>query len=307
MYSQNVSAGFILISQKKKAAAWNKISRVLFILPAAIIYASIIIAPTLYSVYMSFFRWNGISPHRQFVGFQNYQILLTVDPTFRQALTNNFIWVLLVLIFTVAVALSFATLLNRQFKGRAFMRSAMYFPFVLSGIVVSIIWTWVYQPQLGLLTSFTQQVGLGPFPIALLANMNTALFAVYAASLWNTVGAPMLLFLAGLQGVPAEMLESARVDGANRFQVFFRITIPLLKETFVIVLATQIINALRVFDIIRGMTGGGPGTSTQTLATYMISQTFSFANFGMGSAISVIMVLLMMIIVIPYVLFMSRN
>lgn len=282
-------------------------SRLLFLLPATLVYVSIIILPSLYTLYMSFFRWNGVSPTKTFVGLLNYRILFTADPTFIRAVTNNIIWVLLVIFVTVVVALSFAILLNKRYKGRTFVRSTMYFPFVLSGVVVSIIWTWVYQPQLGLLTSLTQQLGIGTFPIPLLANMRTALYAVYVASLWNTVGAPMLLFLAGLQTIPAELSEASRVDGANRFQVFRHITIPMLKETFVIVIATQIINSLKVFDIIQGMTGGGPGTSTQTLATYMVSQTFHFANFGMGSAIAVIMVLVMMIIVIPYVLFMSKN
>jgi len=293
--------------KKKSFKIQGGLSRYLYLVPAAVIYITVIIVPSIYTFHTSFFRWNGVNPNKPFVGFQNYEILFTRDPTFRQAITNNFIWVLMTVIITVSVALGFALLINRPFRGRTFFRGSLYFPYVLSGIVVSITWIWVYQPQLGLLTSFTQAIGLGPFPIALLSNPNTALFSVYLASMWQTVGAPMILFLAGLQTIPKDLIEAARIDGAGVFQGFRFITIPMLRETFVIVIATQIINSMKVFDVLRGMTGGGPGTSTQTLAYYMVTQTFTYANYGLGSAIAVIMVLLMMIIVIPYVLHMSKN
>ncbi len=283
------------------------ISRYFFLLPAAVIYLSVIVAPALYSLYISFYKWNGVAPVKKFVGLKNYITLFTKDTTFQHAIRNNIIWILMTLIFTIGVALTLAMLINKSFKGRTLVRGILYLPYVLSGIVVSIIWTWVYQPQIGLLTSLLHTMGITSLSTAFLANAGTALFAVFVAALWQGVGAPMVLFLSGLQTIPAELLEASRIDGAGKFQVFRNITIPMLSETFVIVFATQIINSMKVFDIIRGMTDGGPGTSTQTLATYMVTQTFTFVNYGIGTAIAWTMVFVMMIIVVPYVMYMSKN
>lgn len=291
----------------KKLRVTGGASRYLFLLPAALIYVSVIILPAFFSLYISFFKWNGVAPRKTFVGFKNYIFLASRDTTFQQAIVNNFIWLFMTLVFTVSIALLFAMLINRPFKGNSVVRGVLYLPYVFSGIVVAIIWSWVYHPQLGLLNGLFLMLGLGPFPKALLADADTALYAVYAASLWQTVGAPMILFLAGLQTIPTELNEAARIDGANRRQVFRHITVPMLRETFIIVLATQIIHSMKVFDIIRGMTGGGPGTATQTLATYMVTQTFTFTNYGLGTAIAWIMVLVMMVVVIPYVSYMSKN
>ncbi|WP_319477971.1 sugar ABC transporter permease [Marispirochaeta aestuarii] len=282
-------------------------SRYLFLMPAMLILFSVIIIPAVYSLYISLFSWNGVSPHKKFVGLQNYFVLFTQDPTFQKALINNLLWTLMTLFITVSVALMFALLINKRFKGNTVVRGIIYLPYVFSGIVVSIIWTWVYQPQLGLLNSLYNLLGLGDFPVTLLANEDTAFYAVYAASLWQTVGAPMIIFLAGLQTIPIELYEAAHIDGAGKWHVFRLITIPMLSETFVIVVATQIVRALKVYDIIRGMTGGGPGISTQTLASYMVQQTFTFTNYGIGSAIAWIMVVMMMVVVIPYVLYMSKD
>lgn len=278
-----------------------------FLLPALLIYLAVIIIPAFYSLYLSFFKWNGVAAQKIFVGFGNYLDLFFKDTVFLMAIRNNVLWTLLSLVFTSTTALGFAMLLNRQFRGRTIFRGLFYFPYILSGIVVALMWSWIYHPQLGFLNSLLGGVGLSRLERGWLSEPGIAFFAVFVAALWQSLGAPMVLYLAGLQTIPQEMQESARIDGANPLQAFFHITIPLLKETFVIVLATTLISSMKVFDIVFAMTGGGPAQTTQTLATWMYFQTFNFANIGTGTAISWILVLVVMIITVPYVLYMARD
>jgi raffinose/stachyose/melibiose transport system permease protein len=198
-------------------------------------------------------------------------------------------------------------LLNRSFKGRVVFRGIFYFPYVLSGVIVGIIWSWIYQPQLGLITNMMNFLHLGNYSKAFLADTKTAFYAVYLAGLWQGIGAPMILFLSGLQTVPNDLYEAAAIDGAGKFRTFFSITIPMLRETFVIVFALQVISAVKVYDIIYAMTGGGPAQSTQVMATWMVTQSFRFSNIGQGTAIACIMLLVLMIVIIPFVLFMARE
>jgi raffinose/stachyose/melibiose transport system permease protein len=209
--------------------------------------------------------------------------------------------------FTVAIALLFALLLNQRFKGRAIFRGIFYFPYVLSAVIVGTIWTWIYHPQLGLITNLLDIFGLQVKPF--LADPKTAFLAIYAAGLWQAYGAPMVLFLAGLQTIPYELYEAARIDGANVFQTFFKVTIPMLKETFVIVFATQIITSVKIFDIVMAMTLGepSPANKTHTMATWMIKQSFVFTHAGRGAAIACIMVLVLMAVIIPFVLYMAKD
>ena len=292
--------------QGLKLSLKNKYGGYLYILPAAAIYLAVIVIPTFWSVILTFYKWNGIGPKR-FVGFQNYVGLVRDDPTFIHAAQNNVVWVLLTIGLTVTFALMLATLLNREFKGRGLFRGLFYFPYVLSGVVVALIWQWIYHPQLGLLTGVLDLLGLGHVFSPPLANPKTALFAVFVAELWRGFGAPMVIFLAGLQTIPRQLYEAATIDGAHAYQTFFRITIPMLRETFVIVLTTQIISAMRVYGVIFAMTAGGPQDSTHTMATYMVNQTFLWSNFGRGTTIAFIMVLVLMIVIIPFVLFMARD
>lgn len=150
-------------------------------------------------------------------------------------------------------------------------------------------------------------IGCADLKIKWLSDPKIALYCVFVASLWQGVGQPMLYFLAGLQAIPQELYEAARVDGAGKISLFIHITIPQLKETFVIVFATLIIASMKVYDVVYVMTNGGPANSTQTLASYMYSQTFSFSNLGTGSAIATVMMMIMMVIIIPYVLFTTKE
>lgn len=292
---------------KKKYNIAGGASRYLFLLPGGIIYFTIIVLPAFYSLYLSFFKWNGAATEKVFAGISNYVNLFTNDPVFKGALVNNAVWIILTVCVVIPVALLFAVLINHPFRGRTFVRGILYFPSVLSGIAVAITWNWVYHPQLGLYNNFVKLIGLPEFTKAWLADSNTAFIAIFLAGFWHVVGLPMILFLSGLQTVPADILEAASIDGANRIQRFFSVTVPMLRETFIIVLANQLIQSLKVYDIISGMTAGGPANSTQTLATWMVTQTYTFNSIGTGTAIAWIMVLVCMVIVIPYVIYMTKE
>ena len=289
---------------KRKRA--NSGARYLFLVPGLIVYITIIVVPALYSLWLSFFKWDGISREKEFVGFKNYQNLFS-NYAFSIALKNNVIWVILTLVLIVGAALLLALLINNKFKGRVFVRSVLYFPCILSCSLAGVIWTWVYNNQFGMYNGIMDLIGRTEWKKAWLIDANTALYAVFLADLWNSVGQPMILFLAGLQTISKDLNEAARIDGANRFQVFFYVTIFQLKETFVIVIATQIIHAMKIYDVVRVMTDGGPANATETLSTLMVTTSFSMKNFGGGSAISVIMILLMIIVIIPYVSTVSKD
>ena len=207
---------------------------------------------------------------------------------------------------TMPIALGLALVLNQRFKARTFFRGLFYFPCVIAPITVSIIWRWIYEPNIGFINQFAKLVG-SPFRQSWISDPNVSLFAIFAAAFWAGIGGPMILFLAGLQTVPTEVLEAATIDGATGTKRFFAVTIPLLKETFVIVLATLIVSAMKVFDVVQGLTGGGPNNATQMLSTYMYSQSFRYNNVGIGTAISTIMVLMMLVVIIPYVSFTARE
>lgn len=284
---------------KTDKAAW------LFMLPAAIIYLSVIVAPVFYSFFISLFKWNGIA-EMEFVGLQNYINLITDDKTFRTAIVNNLIWIILTIFITMTVSLAFAVILNKKFRGRTFFRGFFYFPSVIALIATAIIWRWIYNPNIGFINQFFQLIGID-YSQQWISDPNVSLYAVFAAGLWQGIGQPMILFLAGLQAISPDVLEAATIDGANGVKKFFLITIPLLKDTFVIVIATLIVAAMKVYDIIQGLTGGGPNDATQMLATYMYSQVFQYNNVGYGTAVACIMVILMMIVIIPYVSFTAKE
>lgn len=279
----------------------------LFLLPALLIYMIVIFIPAVYTSYLSLFRWNGVSPNKTFVGLQNFVDLFTVDNVFVRALKNNLLWMVGSLVFIMGIGLLLALLLNRQMKGRTVFRGIFYFPYVLSGIVVASGWAWMYNPTQGFINKLLETIGLESWTRAWLAEPKTALYAVFVAALWQGIGQPMVLFLAGLQTIPHDPYEAAIIDGAKRHQTFRYITLPLLRETFLIVVATTMIGSMKVYDIIYGMTGGGPAESTQVLASWMYYQTFRFANIGTGSAISMSLVLITMIVIIPYVYYTTKK
>jgi raffinose/stachyose/melibiose transport system permease protein len=279
----------------------------LFLAPALVIYSVVVVYPMAYSAYLSLFRWDGISPTKVFVGFQNYVTLFTENAVFWIALKNNAIWLVAALLLPTSIGLGLALLLNLKFRGSAVFRSIFYFPAVLSLAVVGLIWTWIYHPDLGLLNQALRALGLKVLERNWLSDPQVAIYPVIIAATWNAVGLPMLLFLAGLQTVPLELLEAAKIDGAGPIRRFIHVTFPLLRETTLIVVAITAINALKAYDIVYAMTNGGPANSTQLLSTWMYFLTYNYNTVGQGTAIAVILFSLTLIFAIPYIRLMTRK
>ncbi len=285
----------------RRAAPW------LFLAPALVIYALVIVYPMIYSAYLSLFRWDGIAPVKEFVGFENYTTLWYGNRVFWIALKNNIIWTAISLVLPTGTGLALAVVLNRRFAGNAFFRSVFYFPAILSMSIVGLIWTWMYHPSLGLINQVLEAIGLVSLQRAWLSEPSLALYAAMVAATWHNAGLPMLLYLAGLQTIPRAVLEAARIEGATSRQTFWYVTFPLLRETTLVVLAITAINSLKVYDIIYVMTYGGPANTTQVLGTWMYFLTYNFNNVGLGTAIAVILFGLTAIFAIPYTRYMGRH
>jgi raffinose/stachyose/melibiose transport system permease protein len=279
-----------------------------FLLPALIIFGAFTLYPLVDTIRLSFMEWNGFSGSPvTFVGFDNYDYVFTKDPVFWTAAKNSIIWVMLSLLIPTTGGLLLALLLNQPVPGRNIFRTIYYLPAVLAPIAVATMWRWMYNPYFGVVNYLLKTLGLESLKQPWLSDPDIAIFSVFAASAWVVTGLNMVLFLAGLQNVPPELKEAARVDGAGQLNVFRHVTIPSLRPTLIIVIAFTIINSLKVFDLIVGMTNGAPAQSTQVLALWSYTQSFGNHAFGIGNAIGTVLLGLTLIIVIPYLVWSLRE
>ncbi len=279
-----------------------------YLLPAAVLYLWFLVVPMLDAVRLSFFEWSGFRTEAPvFVGWSNYTRLFTADPVFWTAFRNSVLWVGLSVLVPMTLSLLLALALNRRMVGRNLFRSVFYLPAVFASITVAAMWRWIYNPTLGAVNRVLSGAGLDSWTQQWLGNPKIALYAVFVAAIWQGVGFTMVLFLAGLQQVPAELVDAARVDGARASQVFRHVTLPALRPTFVVVIILTIINSLKVFDLIVGMTGGGPAQSTQVLALWSWTQSFQNHNFGQGGAVATVLLIISMCLVVPYLAWALRG
>ncbi|MBY5533875.1 sugar ABC transporter permease [Rhizobium leguminosarum] len=277
-----------------------RVQALILLVPALAIYVVFALYPMLNVVILSFQKWNGLDPNRQFVGIANYSAIFTKDPVFWVAFRNTVIWTLMSLIFPPMVGLLLALSLNQKIFGRNGLRAIFYLPVIIAPIAVATMWKWMYDPFFGLFSQLLTSWGMQVWIKDWLGNRDIALYSVFVAYLWQTVGFSMVLFLAGLQNVSQTLVEAARIDGAGRWAVFKHVTLPALRPTITIVLVLSVISSLKAFDIVYGLTGGGPAQSTQMLALWAFTQAMQIFDFGRGAAISVVLLLITMAVVIPY-------
>jgi raffinose/stachyose/melibiose transport system permease protein len=268
--------------------------------PALIVYLLFALYPMLDVLSLSFMKWNGLTPQKQFVGFSNYESVFFDDPVFWTAFRNTVTWTALSVIFPPLVGFALALGLNQKIPGRVALRALFYMPVIIAPIAVATIWRWMYDPFFGLFNAMLTGLGLEGLIQDWLGDKHVALFAVFFGSVWQTTGFSMVLFLAGLQGVSTTLVEASRIDGADRWQTFRYVTLPALRSTLTIVFILSTINSLKAFDIVYGMTGGGPAQSTQMIALWAFTQSMQLGEFGRGSAISVVLLVITLAIVIPY-------
>ena len=283
-----------------KSASDPRLQAALLIAPALIVYAVFAIYPMIDVVVLSFQKWNGLDANREFVGLTNYADIFTKDPVFWVAFRNTVTWTILSTIFPPLFGLLLALGLNQRLFARNSLRAIYYLPVIIAPIAVATMWRWMYDPFFGIFNQVLSMMGLQSWIKDWLGSRDVALYSAFVAYVWQTVGVSMVLFLAGLQGVEKSLVEAARIDGAGRWQRFRFVTLPALRPTITIVLVLSIISSLKAFDIIYGLTGGGPAQSTQMLALWAFTQSMQIFDFGRGSAISVVLLVITLTIVIPY-------
>ena len=273
------------ILRDKKAIA-------VFLLPAFIVYSVIVMVPILVSIYYSCLDWNGIGK-KTFVGFNNY-IKLFGDSVFRQAFGNNIIYIIIVMVLQLGFGFSIAVLLTYLKKGRGFIQTVYYIPSVITVIAISQLFTGFYSYEpLGLFNIFRKMLGMEP--IAFLSEYKTVLWAVASVEGWQYIGIYMIIFYSALVSVSPDILEAARVDGATELQILVKIRVPAIANVIMLSCILSLVGALRGFAAPMNMTKGGPNHRSEILATYMYKKAFTSRDYGYGSAIAVIIVILSII------------
>ncbi len=268
----------------------NKKILALFLLPAVILVVFLIFLPVLLNIYYSFFKWTAYSKTMDFVGLKYYQKLFT-DGEVWHAFLNNVKYAVVSLIFQVGLGLVIAHILNvvasRRFATAT--RVIIFIPAVISLTAIGLLWVIAYSPSIGFINPLLEKIGLGAFAHDWLGDSKTAMWAIIMVSQWQYTGEMVMLYTVGLQNVPTEIYESAKIDGANSVQSFFKITIPMIKSTILMNTTVTIIGAFMVFDEVYVMTSGGPGKSTEVLATTMYETGFRMDNMGYASSIGVLL------------------
>lgn len=267
----------------------------LFIAPAFILFTAWVIIPTISSVYYSFTSWDGISEDIKFIGLANYREIFT-SARFGNALKNTAILTVFISVLENAAALAFALMVDNVRWGKNFFRSAFYIPVLISGIVSGFIWKIMYNYNFGTFNSLLQSVGLEQFKQDWLGNTSLTLVMIGLVMIWKGAGYYMIIYLASLQSVPTELIEAAEIDGANAWQRFKSITIPLISGAFTINFTLSLIKGLKVFDEINVMTDGGPGFTSETLVYLLYKVGFNEGRQGFGTAVGIMLLFIIIIL-----------
>jgi len=265
---------------------------ILFLLPAAAIYTLLVILPVVQAAYFGFYKWNGLGPATNFVGLDNY-VRIVSDEVFQKAIFHNLLLIVLSLVVQLPLALFCAILVGRRLRGRSVFRMIYFLPFVLSEVVSGLICAFIYHPRAGLLNYILSLIFPSFDPPSWLGSPNLlVLFCIFVVITWKYFSYHMILYVAGLQNIPAEIEEAAQIDGATGWQVIRFIIIPLLGPTIRLTIYLSVLGALQIFDLVWIMTQGGPANMSNTMATYMYQFGFLRSQLGYGSSIAVIMFLI---------------
>jgi raffinose/stachyose/melibiose transport system permease protein len=266
----------------------------LWILPALLLYGVFKLYPLVNGLQLATLRWDGID-EPVYVGLTNFQRILQ-DQTMFLALRNNLLYAAGTVTGKIILSLFLALVLNQAIRGRLIYRTGLFLPVVMSFVVIGILWSWMYNPQFGLINNALKALGLGGQQW--LGDTNLALPSLMVVDIWKWYGFHMVIFLAGLQSIPAELYESARIDGANRWQQFLNVTLPLLQPVMVINVLLSLAGALNVFDIPYVMTEGGPANSTLVMALHIYLRGFKFNKFGYSAALGYVLFAIVTVVVL---------
>ena len=281
-------------NSKIKMPFWRNIKVVpyLYILPNMILFLVFMIIPIFMSFYYSTVKWNGMGTPK-FIDIQNY-LYIFQDKVFLKSIFNTFYYTVATVPLLMVLALFFAVLLNSAIPLRGVIRSAIYAPAVVSTVVVGTVFTWIFQDQLGLINYLIRS--LGGTAIQWANDPTFAMVMLIVATVWQRTGYNMVIYLAGLQGIPTDVMEAATIDGASTWQKFRYITLPLLKNTHMFVMITCMIHAFRSFDLVYTMTQGGPLNATKTMVMYVYEQAFNKNYYGRAAAGGIVLFAFMVVL-----------
>jgi ABC-type sugar transport system permease subunit len=277
-----------------------------FVLPSLLIYVLFMAYPFLGTIQLSLTSWDGFAAVKDFIGFDNYGVLIQ-DNAFWNALGHNLIWAVVGTIAPIVIGLPLAIVLWSGARFRLAFRAMYFLPVILPSVVAGIIWGWIYNPLFGVLNTILEGVGLGAFTNGWLGDPDTALWAVLGAAVWGAFGTLVIFFLAGLQAIDLNLIDAARVDGANAWQRARHVILPGIAPMFTFVFTITLVGAFSVFDIVYVLTSGGPGTATEVLAGYSYKMAFGRSYAGYGSAVSMIIALLSLVLAILFLRIRERG
>ena len=266
------------------------------VLPALLVYLVIFVVPTFSGYYYALTDWSPVKQSIQFVGLDNFKSIFQ-NEVLLLALKNTFIYTIIVVIFKNGLGLLLAIGLNMQLKTRNFLRAVYFIPSIVSTIVIGLVFIPILQPE-GILNSFFRSLGLDFLAQYWLSDIGIVMYTISAVSIWQWAGYHMVIYLAGIQTISSDYYEAAQIDGANRFQRFRHITLPLLAASININVILSLIGGLKVFSEVYALTNGGPGNASQVLTTSILS-LFGEGRWGLGTALNVVLFIIVAIIAIP--------
>lgn len=283
---------------------WEKLRPYGMVAPAIIIFSLFFIYPIFYMIYLSMFDWNFVSPTKTFVGTQNFKDLLT-DPDFRKVLSNTTIYTVLTVTLTTGIALLLALWLNRKSFFHGFVQGAIFSPHIISLVSISLLWSWLMDPEYGLLNWV---IGLAGFDkLQWLSHPSTSLISLVMVAVWKGLGYNALVFIAGLQSIPSDIYEAASLDRSKPWTTFTKLILPMLSPTIFFLVIINMIGSFQVFETIAIMTQGGPVNSTNTLVYYIYEYGFRFFKIGYASAAGVILLVIVGILTMIYFKLLSNR
>ena len=274
---------------------------VLLVVPLLLLVGVFLVFPMVNAVYYVFVDFNGIDPAPPWVGLANFTELAQ-DPDVWAAFSNNIIWIVLGTVGPLVLGLALALLLWHVQRGSVFYRVAFFLPYILPQVAVGVVWGWIYEPSRGWLNKVLETVGLDALATGWLGNPDTALYAVLATAVWVTLGFVFVIFLSALKGVDMDIVDAARLDGANGWQRLIHIVLPQIMPVFLMVTTITLLGGFSVFDIIFVMTGGGPAGASEVLGTLAYSSAFQLNRISYGTALALVITML----AIPFAVWLNR-
>ena len=275
------------------------ITAIAFLTIPLLVYIVFVIFPIFQAAYFSLFKWNGLGSLTDFRGVDNF-IKIFTDPIFGKAIKNNFKIVILSLIFQIPLSLAIALVIARRFKGAVVFRTIFFLPYILSEVIAGTIWSFVYNPQIGIQNTVLADWIPWLANFQFLGHQDTVFASIFVVLIWKYFGLHMVILIAGMQGIPVEVEEAAFIDGVNRWKLNWYIILPLLRPTIFLSIFFSIVGSFQTFDIIWAMGRGDPVNGAETMVTYMYKYGFQRFQLGFGSAVAVVIFMITICVSLLY-------